>query len=65
MEYICMICGSRQHVLWEGQVMLCTRCITALGIALEDKLEALHGTQPVSPSGTACAVPPPSSEGGR
>ena len=46
MEYICMICGSRQHVLREGQVMLCTRCITALGIALHDKLEALHGTQP-------------------
>ena len=44
MEYICMICGSRQHVLREGQVMLCTRCITALGIALGDKLEALHGT---------------------
>ncbi len=38
MEYICMICGRKQHVLREGQVMLCTRCITALGIALGDKL---------------------------
>ena len=65
MEYICMICGRKKHVLREGKVMLCTRCITALGLALGDKLEALHGTQPASPSDTACAVPPPSSEGGR
>ena len=53
MEYICMICGSRQHVLREGQVMLCTRCITALGIALGDKLEALHGSQHRHPEQSA------------
>ena len=53
MEYICMICGSRQHVLREGQVMLCTRCITALGIALGDKLEALHGTSHCHPERSA------------
>ncbi len=38
MEYICMICGRKKHVLREGKVMLCTRCITALGLALGDKL---------------------------
>lgn len=38
MEYICMICGRKKHVLREGKVMLCTRCITALGLALGEKL---------------------------
>ena len=56
MEYICMICGSRQHVLREGQVMLCTRCITALGIALGAKLEALHRTPHRHPERSASGV---------
>lgn len=38
MIYECIICGSREHVLWEGNVMLCTRCIGALSEALWDKL---------------------------
>ena len=41
MEYICMICGRKKHVLRESKVMLCTRCITALGLALGDKLEKM------------------------
>lgn len=49
MEYICMICGSRHHVLREGKVMLCTRCITALGLALRDKL-ACHPEGEESPT---------------
>lgn len=36
--YECMICGSREHVLREGKVCLCARCVEALGAALGDKL---------------------------
>lgn len=36
--YECMICGSREHVLREGKILLCTRCIEALGDALAEKL---------------------------
>ena len=48
MDYICMICGRRRHVLREGKVMLCTRCITALGLALGEKLprHAEEGKRP-------------------
>ena len=49
MEYICMICGRKKHVLREGKVMLCTRCITALGLALGDKLR-----ETVAPSAKPC-----------
>ena len=38
MIYECIICGSREHVLREGNIMLCTRCIQALGDALWEKL---------------------------
>ena len=38
-QYECMICGSHQHVLREGKLCLCSRCIEALGEALADKLE--------------------------
>ena len=37
-HYECMICGSREHVLREGQIFLCARCIEALGEALAEKL---------------------------
>ena len=37
-HYECMICGSREHVLREGQIFLCARCIEALGEALTEKL---------------------------
>ena len=37
-RYECMICGSRKHVLREGQIFLCARCIAALGEALAEKL---------------------------
>ena len=40
MEYICMICGRKKHVLREGKLCLCSRCIEALGQALADKLES-------------------------
>ena len=51
MEYICMICGRKKHVLREGKVMLCTRCITALGLALGDKLgeTVAPGAKPCHP----------------
>ena len=49
MEYICMICGRKKHVLREGKVMLCTRCITALGLALGEKLGE-NAVGPVIPS---------------
>ena len=39
-EHVCMICGSREHLLREGKLCLCTRCIAALGEALSEKLEA-------------------------
>lgn len=35
----CMICGSQKHVLREGKLCLCARCIGALGDALGQKLE--------------------------
>ena len=38
MLHECMICGSREHVMREGQILLCTRCIQALGEALWEKL---------------------------
>ena len=38
MRYECMICGSREHVLREGKLALCTRCIDALSRALWEKL---------------------------
>ena len=78
MEYICMICGRKKHVLREGKVMLCTRCITALGLALGEKLgEPAVGPDPSprqeppraavalrnTPAGVAC--PPPASRRGR
>lgn len=53
MEYLCMICGRKKHVLREGKLMLCTRCITALGLALGDKLEALQGTPHCHPARSA------------
>ena len=37
-HYECMICGCREHVLREGQIFLCARCIEALGEALAEKL---------------------------
>ena len=37
-HYEGMICGSRKHVLREGQIFLCARCIAALGEALAEKL---------------------------
>ena len=37
-HYECMICGSHEHVLREGNIMLCTCCIQALGDALWEKL---------------------------
>ncbi len=39
--YECMICGSREHVLREGALCLCTRCLAALGQALGDKLPCM------------------------
>lgn len=42
MEYCCMICGRKKHVLREGKVMLCTRCITALGLAFGEKRKEQH-----------------------
>ncbi len=39
-RYECMICGSHEHVLREGKLCLCSRCIEALGQALADKLES-------------------------
>ena len=39
-HYECMICGSHEHVLREGKLCLCSRCIEALGQALADKLES-------------------------
>ena len=39
--YECMICGSREHVLREGPLCLCTRCLAALGQALGDKLPCM------------------------
>lgn len=36
--YECMICGAREHVLREGGLCLCTRCVEALGLALAGKL---------------------------
>ena len=38
MEYECMICGSREHVMREGEIYLCAHCIQALGEALWEKL---------------------------
>ena len=55
MESICMICGRKKHVLREGKLMLCTRCITALGLALGEKLEALQGTPHGHPERSAAA----------
>ena len=53
MEYICMICGRKKHVLREGKVMLCTRCITALGLALGEKMgEKSEQTSPAPSPGT-------------
>lgn len=37
-HYECMICGSREHVLREGRLCLCVRCVEALGEALGEKL---------------------------
>lgn len=37
-SYECMICSSREHVIREGKIFLCTRCIEALGDALWEKL---------------------------
>lgn len=37
-HYECIICGSREHVLRQGGICLCTRCVEALGAALEGKL---------------------------
>lgn len=34
----CMICGSQRHLLREGGVCLCSRCIGAMGRALAKKL---------------------------
>ena len=42
MEYCCMICGRKKHVLREGKVMLCTHCITALGLAFGEKRKEQH-----------------------
>ena len=42
-SYECMICGSREHVLREGPLCLCTRCLEALGQALGDKLPCMRG----------------------
>ena len=39
--YECMICGSREHVLREGPLCLCTRCLAALGQALGEKLPCM------------------------
>ena len=39
--YECMICGSREHVLREGPLCLCTCCLAALGQALGDKLPCM------------------------
>lgn len=36
--YECMICGAGEHVLREGGLCLCTRCVEALGLALAGKL---------------------------
>ena len=38
-HYECMICGSHEHVLREGKLCLCARCVAALGEALVEKLE--------------------------
>ena len=38
-HYECMICGSKEHVLREGQLCLCSRCVEALGAALSGRLE--------------------------
>ena len=38
-HYECMICGSHEHVLREGKLCLCARCVAALGEALGEKLE--------------------------
>ena len=46
MEYICMICGRKKHILREGKVMLCTRCVTALGLALGGKLNSEASAPP-------------------
>lgn len=34
----CMICGSRQFLLREEEIVLCARCVDALAEALQDKL---------------------------
>ena len=47
--YDCMICGSREHVLRESKIFLCTRCIEALGEALWEKLYPGQ-PQPSSPT---------------
>lgn len=44
--YECIICGSREHVLREGKVCLCTRCLSALGQALESKLSPDEAQSP-------------------
>jgi len=38
MPYECMICGSREHVMREGEIFLCSHCIQALQEALWEKL---------------------------
>ncbi len=35
---VCMICGSRHQLLWEGELVLCARCVEGLGQALEAHL---------------------------
>ena len=42
-SYECIICGSREHLLREGGLCLCTRCLEALGQALETKLPCMEG----------------------
>ncbi len=45
----CMICGGRRHVLREGGICLCTRCVGALGEALGDKLRLAGDDSGTSP----------------
>ncbi len=56
--YECIICGSREHVLREGRLQLCTRCLEALGQALGGKLPCMEGQlADVTPRGAK--EPPP------
>ena len=36
--HTCMICGGDRRLAREGSVVLCERCLTALGRALSEKL---------------------------